>query len=471
MASNLKTLIAEAEALKSVAEQAEWKSAELNKQFEAKLGEIDRAKVTQESVNKLEELKAWAGKSDGQNAVLNAYGRESVKTPWGTVGKEEGVIPGMIEDGFDLFAINAMGEQKAKVLFSPAYKDALNAYMRSAAKHGAGWLNHVGDYFKGDAMKILQEGQDTAGGFWVAPDIRADLVKKMATVPGVMNATFRFTAGSDLVTFPKVVYTTDDKYTSGVLPSWTAEAPSSNIPESTNPIAGKIEIPIHTLTAAVFLTRAQMEDAQFDQLGYVTQALGENIPLFVNNAIINGDGVGKPLGLLNHPNATVAAGSGGMLVLSGIAAKIAWGVETGLSSTNGLIGTEGALPPQYENNSRWFAQKATYAAVRALVDAQGRPLWQQSDGVFANFVRGYPPTLLGYPVEKDQFMPAIGATATPIAFGDFSGYYMPQRVGLSVEVFREVLGLRDIVVIYARMRLGGQLVHDWKVKLLKSNNA
>jgi HK97 family phage major capsid protein len=54
-----------------------------------------------------------------------------------------------------------------------------------------------------------------------------------------------------------------------------------------------------------------------------------------------------------------------------------------------------------------------------------------------------------------------------MAFGDMKGYYIADRVGLSIEVFREVFGLRDLVVMYARKRLGAALLQPWRLKLLK----
>lgn len=425
----------------------------------------------------LEAAKAWSRQSDGASVVKTAFAGEAVFP-------DEGVIPGVTEatdargkptgelivdeslKGVDPILRREwkmIGAEKLKVLKSGDYQDAFVEYLRAKA---------AGRAMKATAVKVLQEGADSAGGYWVAPDIRTELVKKMVTIPGVYNDVYRFTVGSDMVTFPKVVYTSDDKYSSGVLPSWNAEAPTANITEATNPIAGRVEIVVYVLSGAVILTRSLMEDAQFDVMGYVTNLLGENYPLFINNAIISGDGVGKPQGILNHENAAVAHASGGMQILSGTAGALTWGIEAGLDpTTQGILGAEASLPPQYETNAKFYANKATYAKVRGLVDGNGRPLWQQSDGVFANFVKGLPPTLVGYPVVKDQFMPAIGAANKPMMFGDLSGYFCPQRVGLSVEVFREVYGLRDMVVLYARMRIGGKLVRDWQMKLLKSNNS
>ena len=63
MSQILKKLIGEAEAIKSVAEQQVAWSPELAKQFEAKLGEIDRAKAMGELSNHFDETKAWAALS------------------------------------------------------------------------------------------------------------------------------------------------------------------------------------------------------------------------------------------------------------------------------------------------------------------------------------------------------------------------------------------------------------------------
>ncbi len=433
--------------------------------FEAALGEFDRVKAQADLTDRFDGSKAWAEGSDGEGAV---------KSGWRTSGPAEGDIPGVTDDNGEYVVdeklpdeYKSLGAAKIKTLRSGTYKDAYNAMIRAQGLRAEGWERAM----KAGHMKVLQEGQDSAGGFWVPPDVRNQVVAKMATVPGVMNDVYKFTTGSDMVTFPQVIYTTDDLYTTGILPSWTAEAPSSDISEATNPVAGKVQIPVHTLTAAILMTRAILEDAQFDILGYVSNKLGENIPLFVNNALINGDGIGKPQGIMNHSLATTAAPSG-LQVLSNVAGALSWQGASGAEDpTKGYLGVEGALPPQYEGGAKWYASKATYAATRGLVDANKRPLWQQTDGAFQSWVKGYPPTLLGYPIVKDQFMPAIGAANRPVMLGDLQGYYMPQRVGMSVEVLREIKALRDMVVIYARMRLGGELVEYWRVKLMKSNNS
>ena len=467
--TQLKGQLAQAEQLRTKnAQKGTWDEADA-KEYERILGAADQTKLLISLVGREEEIQDWARSSNGKSAVKSGFGAgdddeaepsEETKN-WRFSGPMEGVAEktvGLTLEKGEMVATNKAGEAKLAILKSGLYKDAVNHYLRN------GWKS--GFSMKADAMKVLQEGQDSSGGAWVPPDFRQELNKKEATMAVIRPNALSFTTGSNLVSFPKVVYTTDDKYTSGVRFAWTAEAPSSDISESTNPVAGTTDIPIHTALAAIFLTRSQMEDNQFDLLGLVNQLLTEAFTLGNEDAFATGDSAGKPQGFTKHPNASVAHSGGGMLVLSGSAGAVAWG-----NSTTGVLGTEAALPPQYEGNSAWYASKATYAAIRALNAGTGNyPQWSFGDA-FPNALNGMQASLLGWPARRSQFMPAIGSTATPLAYGDMKGYWIADRIGISIEVLREVKALRDMVVVYARQRLGGQLVQDWRLKLMKSNNS
>lgn len=432
-------------------------------------GQADGLKNQIDALDKSAALKSYMAEPDGNSAVRASFTRPDLDGTGDIAGITQSPVDVVTNafgrksaTGGELYALDGLGDTKVKALKSAQYKDAFADYLRhSKSPRG----------MKAESMKVLQEGVDESGGFWVPPEIRQEIVRKIAVNAVIRSKAFVFTTGSDIASFPKVTYTTDDKYSSSVRASWAAEAPAANISESANPVAGRVNIPVHIATAAIYLTRQQLEDNQFDILGYISQELAMAYALLEEDAYTNGDGVAKPNGILAHPNATVAVASGGMQVLSGSAGAIAWGLSnTAGTATTGVIGVEAALPPQYEQNATWFGNKNTYAALRALTDTAQRPLWQAGDA-WPNVNNGYQPSLLGYPTLKDLFMPNIGATAMPLGLGDLQGYFIPDRVGLSIEVLREVAALRDMVVVYARKRTGGQLVKDWMVKLLKSNNS
>lgn len=430
--------------------------------FKSALAEAQNLKSRVEDDQAADALKSWANQPDGQSVVKSGWSGE-------VIGENDGVIHDEIisdHDGY-LYAVGRTGEAKLRALKSGAYKDAFVGYLRQQATGKQ-------SYLKGNAFKVLQEGVDESGGFWVPPDMRPELIRKIAAMATIRANARVITTGSDIVSFPKVVYTASNNYTSGVRFDWTAEAPSSDISEATNPAAGRVNIPVHTATAAVILTRAIIEDAQFDVLGYVSQLIGESYALGENNAFISGTGAGQPQGILTHANASVAhtfsTGVGGMYVPSGISGAVSWlGTSVGTSEPQeGYVGVEAALPPQYEDNAKWYMSKLTKASTGGLTDTAGRPLWLR-DNQFSNFVNGTrnPPMLLGYPVVVDQFVPAPAADAKSVIFGDMQGYYVVDRVGLSIEVLREIRALKDEVIVYARKRVGGQLVHDWMIKLMK----
>jgi HK97 family phage major capsid protein len=253
---------------------------------------------------------------------------------------------------------------------------------------------------------------------------------------------------------------------------------TSDITEATNPIAGQINIPVNLATAAIILTREQLEDNAFDLLGYISNLGAEAFALGEESSYTNGSGAGQPQGFLQHPAnitstgnviaySTYATRAGstywGNVLYSG-STTIAWG-----AGTTGIIGTEAQLPPQYDANAKWFASKQVYAAIRGInAGTATLPQWSLGDA-YPNYSNGMSPSLIGYSIVKNQFMPQTTVTGGAyLALADMSGYYIVDRVGLSVEVFREVYGLRDQVVVYMRKRTGGQLVHYWKTKILTS---
>lgn len=459
----LSAALKKANELKTQFEKDGW-NEERRASFSAAIGEAQAVKRAIEDEAALKHLSDYAAQPDGTSAVRQSWS--------GSIGEaREGVIDGVSQTrvdvdthplsgrksatGGELYAVNGVGEARLKALKSGQYRDAVAAYVRSAALGNASAM-------KGDAMKILQEGIDSSGGFWVPPDMRSEVVKKSAVGATIRPSAYSFTVGSDVAIFPKVNYTTDDKYTSGVRFAWTAEAPAADVSESTNPVAGEVRIPIYTAIASIVITRAQAEDNSFDLLGYISELLGEAFMLGEEDAFTNGDGVGKPQGILNHPNLSVASTSGGMYVPSGAASALAWGTD----GLKGVTGLEGALPPQYEMGAGFMANKKTFAALRALNTGSAGIQWT-GDDYYPNARNGFSPSLLGYQKQTNQFLPDVAANAYPMLLGNMRGYFIADRVGLSIEVLREVKALRDMIVVYARKRVGGQLVRDWQVKALK----
>ena len=71
---------------------------------------------------------------------------------------------------------------------------------------------------------------------------------------------------------------------------------------------------------------------------------------------------------------------------------------------------------RYRKNAVWLMNDDTAFHLRKLKDDDGNYLWNTNDD-----------TILGKPVVISEYMPDIEAGAKPVAFGDFSYYWIIGR--------------------------------------------
>jgi HK97 family phage major capsid protein len=325
------------------------------------------------------------------------------------------------------------------------YADAFEAYMRKGRA----------DLGPQD-RKTLTAGSDTAGGFLIPEDFHLEIIKKTA-VMATIRANARVAQTSrDAAKWPRIVYTTDDDYTSGVRFTWTGETPSAaTVHRVTEPVFGLLTIPVHTAMASMPLSNDLLEDAAFDVYGIGSSLIGEAFALGENDAFINGNGVGKPMGIL----AQVGGAEGPASVDSGAAATL---------TSNGLIDLAYALPPQYERNAKFYMEKATEKVIRQLVGTtSGEYEWPVVNQVGA--LGTVQSALLGFPIVREQFVPAVTTDSYSVIFGDLTGYLVLDRVGLSLQRIEELYAETNITLLLARRRVGGQLIEPWKVKVQKTS--
>jgi HK97 family phage major capsid protein len=321
----------------------------------------------------------------------------------------------------------------------PGYASAFEAYLRKGA-------SRLGP----NDAKALAEGTDEAGGFLVPPDFQALLIRKIAAQATIRANARVITTLRDSVQMPKVKATGDIASTPFQV-TWTGELPGTDPDVATTDVFGLYTIPVHTAMASCPLSNNVIEDSTFDILGFVADALAEAFALGENQAFITGDGVTKPYGLI-----TAAAASEIAYVASGSASAL---------TADGLISLAYALPPQYETNAKWLMNKATEAAIRKMKSTTDLYYWpiQAQVGAFGPVV----PSLLGYPIVREQAMPDVAGNAYPIIFGDLRGYLIVDRVGISLQRLSEVYALRNVTVILGRKRVGGYPVEPWRFRVQK----
>ena len=137
------------------------------------------------------------------------------------------------------------------------------------------------------------------------------------------------------------------------------------------------------------------------------------------------------------------------------------GEDDGFINGNGETSAFGILHPEHgavtgvETDSLTF-DDITSLYLRNLKDDAGNFLW-----------RGSEDNLLGRPVRISNFMPSAESGKCPVAFGDFSYYWIVVRRPLMVRVLAEAYALQDKIGYLAIEMLDGFLIRRKAIKTIK----
>lgn len=181
-----------------------------------------------------------------------------------------------------------------------------------------------------------------------------------------------------------------------------------------------------------------VHDASFNIEGYLTQRLAKNFGKAEDDAFINGTGDQMPTGILNATD----------------------GAEVGLSTVSitydDVISLYFSVEPEYRKAGVWLMNDVTALAVRKLKDTAGNYLWRDSDD-----------TILGKRVVMNSAMPSSAIGSKPIAFGDFSYYWVIGRSPVSVNPLYEKFILNSQVGYLAYEFVDGKLIRPSAIKVLQ----
>jgi len=441
--------IAEAQAL-----AAQWKgkeeqmTQEAARQIDTILGQADEIKA---KINLAERL------ADSDQFLNGPGDPQAAHLGWRPAGPDEGAPAVDVKAWRQMEIATPVGVKTLRyhvpiVVQAKEYSPAFEGYLRKG----------FGELGPSD-RKTLSAGVDSAGGFLVPEDYHAELIKKVATLAAIRSLARVVTTSRDMAKWPRVNYTTDDKYTSGVRLTWTGEQPASSSEHRvTDPVFGLITIPVHTAMASMPITNDLIEDAAFDVLGVSSDLMAEAFALGEDDVFLNGNGVNKPMGILAEVNT-----NGPAYVISGTSAAITTSGDG--HSGQRLLNLYYAVPAQYRRNAAWVMNSSTLKEVENLVDAQKRPIVQTL--LNAGLASDEPERVKGKPVRVDEFMPDIGTNTYPILFGDLSGYIVLDRVGFSLQRLSEIYAETNLTLLLGRKRVGGYCAEPYRMKVLKAGTS
>ena len=237
---------------------------------------------------------------------------------------------------------------------------------------------------------------------------------------------------------------------------WVGEAGARS--QTNTPDLAEVAPTFGMASAKPQASEESLDDLFFDVENWLISSAAEAIAQGEGLAFVSGNGTNRPTGFLAGPTplATVDASRAfGTLqyIASGQAAAMP-------ASADIFYDVIYSLRARYRANARWVTNKLVLAAMRKYKDSQNQYLWQPS------LIASEPATFLGYAITEAEDMPAVGAGAFPLAFGDFKeGYLIADRVGMRMT--RDEITTPGFVKFYVRKRVGGKLRNTQAIKLLK----
>ena len=285
----------------------------------------------------------------------------------------------------------------------------------------------------------LQIGTDSEGGYLVPDEYERTLVEALEeeNIFRQMAKVIKTSSGDRKI--PVVA----SKGTA----SWIDE--EGAIPESDDAF-GQVSIGAYKLGTMIKVSEELLNDSVFDLQSYISREFARRIGAREEEAFFNGDGKGKPLGVL--------AATGG--AETGVTAASATAV-----TADELMDLYYSLKSPYRKKSMWVLNDSTIKAIRKLKDNNGQYLWQPS------LAAGTPDMILGRPIKTSAYMPAMDAGAKTIAFGDFSYYWIADRQGRSFKRLNELFAATGQVGFLATQRVDGKLILAEAVKVLAQKAA
>lgn len=309
--------------------------------------------------------------------------------------------------------------------------------------HKEAFRNYLRKGMEGDLCnlqtKALSVSSDPDGGYLVTSQLSQNIVKTIFETSPMRQLANVEVISSDAL---EII---EDK--DSAVAGWTTE--SGEVDDTATPQVAKKVIAVHELYAQPKATQKLIEDSAIDIEGWLASKISDIFARTENAAFINGDGVGKPRGILTYASGT----SWGQVqqVSSG---------SSGAVTADKLIELFYSLKEVYATRASFLMNRATAQAVRQLKDSTNQYIWNPG------FALGTPDTLMGVPVYLAADMPVPAANSLSVVVGDFkSAYQIVDRSGISV--LRDPFTDKPFVKFYTTKRVGGDVVNFEAVKILK----
>lgn len=193
--------------------------------------------------------------------------------------------------------------------------------------------------------------------------------------------------------------------------------------------------------ALVLIGRRLETNAMFDVTSFIVSQMAEKIAAWMENELLNGDGIGGAQGILNTENVVVAA-----------AAEI---------TTDDLVTLQAKVKQVYQGSAVWTMHPDTFLKIKLIKDANKHYLLQED-------VTGeFPYRLLGKPVYLSDNMPKPESGNKAVLYGDYGALSVNIRENISIEVLREMYAAQHALGVVAWMEFDARVTEHAKAAVLQ----
>ena len=199
-------------------------------------------------------------------------------------------------------------------------------------------------------------------------------------------------------------------------------------------------IKAHKLGTLLKYDEAFMVDVGLNMENHLIDSIAKSFGAMEDAAYVNGNGDIQPTGILHSTRGAQV------------------GATTAALTYEDVVKLYFSVKPEYRKRGVWMMNDETAYYLRTLKDEGGNYIWNHAND-----------TILGKRVYICNDMPSIGAGNKPIAFGDFSYYWIIIRDEVSVKVLKE-LYYDDMQIGYiAREYLDAKLIRPEAIKVIQMN--
>lgn len=378
--------------------------------------------------------KAW----DAAKAFLDARAKDGVLSP-----EDNATYDKMLADVDAMARQIAIEEDRvardaemsrptsAPLTEKPGAQGAKPVSPRATVEYRADFLSILRG--KQPVNNVLSTSPDTDGGYLVPTEFETQIVTGLEEANIIRSIAKTISTSAERKIPIAATHSTAQ---------WTAE--NAAYTES-DPTFAQKTIDAFKLTDLVKVSVELLQDSMFDLESYIAGEFARAFGVAEEEAFCVGTGTGQPTGIFTASGGTV-----------GITASS----PTAISVDN-LIDLIYALKSPYRRNAVFLMKDVTVSALRKLKDSNGAYLWQPS------VQAGQPDRLLGYPLYTSPYVPAAEAGALPIAFGDFTNYWIADRMGRTVQRLNELYAGNGQVGFIAAERVDGKVILAEGIQLLQ----